>query len=286
MSKHVLVTGASTGIGRACALHLARRGWMVHAGVRREGDGQTVERAAGSGVRAVVLDICDAASVASAGAELRVRAGADGLSGLVNNAGTCVAGPVESVSMGDWRRQFEVNFFGHIAVTQAMLPLLRAGAERAGSAAIVMMSSIAGRIGQPVLGPYCSSKFALEAVADALRCELMPQNIRVSILEPGAIKSEIWRKAIDDARAQADVPERYRVMVEAITKIAIEAERRAIPAERVAREVERCLTVSRPPVRKLIGLDAKMSAFMLRLTPRRVFDGLLTRMMAKAAKKM
>ncbi len=216
MSRHVLITGSSTGIGRATALHLSMNGWTVHAGVRRAADGQALEREAGSSLRSIVLDITDASSVASAAAELQQRVGTAGLGGLVNNAGVCFFGPVETVPIDEWRKQFEINVFGHIAVTQAMLPLLRSGVVASGTAAIVMMSSIAGRVGQPILGPYCASKFALEAVSDALRCELAADRINVSILEPGAIKSEIWRKAQEDAQSMdRDNPayERYRIIM-------------------------------------------------------------------------
>lgn len=285
MQRHVLITGASTGIGRACAVHLAARGWMVHAGVRKAADGAALEREGGPSLKAVEIDVTDAGSIAAAAAQLKRRVGGQGLSGLVNNAGVCYFGPVECVPLEEWRRQFEVNVFGQIAVTQAMLPLMRAAG---GGAAIVMMSSIAGRIGQPILGPYCSSKFALEAVADALRCELLRENIRVSLIEPGAIKSEIWRKAMDDAKTLAQtraVPERYQALMDGTAKIAAEAERRAIPAGRVAVQVERCLTRRRPAVRRLIGMDAKSSALMVRVLPRRWFDRLLVAVMTRAGKK-
>ncbi len=285
MQRHVLITGASTGIGRACAVHLAARGWMVHAGVRKAADGKGLEREGGPSLRAVLVDVTGAASIAAAAEELTGRVGGEGLSGLVNNAGVCCFGPVECVPLDEWRRQFEVNVFGQIAVTQAMLPLMR---PASGGAAIVMMSSIAGRIGQPILGPYCSSKFALEAVADALRCELLRENIRVSLIEPGAIKSEIWRKAMDDATTQTQsrqVPERYRALMDGTAKIAAEAERRAIPASRVAAHVERCLTRRSSAIRRLIGIDAKSSALMASVLPRRWFDRLLVAVMTRAGKK-
>lgn len=284
MSRHVLITGSSTGIGRACALHLATNGWTVHAGVRKAADGQALQREAGNTLRSIVLDITDAASIASAAAEIHQRVGTAGLSGLVNNAGVCFFGPVETVSIDEWRKQFEINVFGQIAVTQAMLPILRAGVSASGTAAIVMMSSIAGRVGQPILGPYCASKFALEAVSDALRCELAADKISVSILEPGAIKSEIWRKAQEDAQSMDrnnPAYERYRLIMDGTAKIAMEAEQRAVPAIRVAREVERCLTLRRPPIRRLIGFDAKMSAQMAKVMPRRMFDRLLIAVMSK-----
>jgi NAD(P)-dependent dehydrogenase (short-subunit alcohol dehydrogenase family) len=258
---------------------------MVHAGVRKAADSVTLERDGGQSLRAVTMDVTDSTSIAAAAEELKRRIGADGLSGLVNNAGVCHFGPVECVPIDEWRRQFEVNVFGQIAVTQAMLPLMR---EASGGAAIVMMSSIAGRIGQPILGPYCASKFALEAVADALRCEVLRENIRVSLVEPGAIRSEIWRKAMAETKTQAmsrPVPERYRALMEGTARIAAEAEKRAIPASRVARHVELCLTRRKSAIRRLIGVDAKMSAIMAKLMPRGLLDRLLIAVMTRASKK-
>jgi NAD(P)-dependent dehydrogenase (short-subunit alcohol dehydrogenase family) len=228
-----------------------------------------------------MLDVTDQASIDAAAAELGRRVGSSGLAGLVNNAGISVLGPVEALAPEDWRRQFDVNFFGQMAVTRAMLPLLRAGTA-AGRARIVMISSIAGRVGQPVLGPYCASKFALESASDSLRLELRAQRIGVSVVQPGAIKSEIWRKGQGQAKEKPLPPDmaiHYGLMTESIRRMAEHAERVAIPAVTVARVVERCLTARRAPVRVLVGTDAKVSAALKAVLPTRGFDWLLAKVL-------
>lgn len=290
--RHVLITGSSTGIGRACALHLASRGWRVHAGVRREEDGRSLVAEAGN-INPVLLDVTDPSSIAAATERVARECGRGGLAGLVNNAGICVSGPVERLEPDQWRRQFEVNLFGQIAVTRAMLPLLRdyaAGAGGAGKrpARIVMVSSIADRIGQPIVSPYCASKAALASVSEALRVELAEQRIGVSIVEPGPVKSEIWRKGFADAAAidpSDPMLERYRTLIDGVTEIARHSEQAAIPALRAARVVERCLTARRPPARKLVGRDARLSAFLLNVLPARTFDALLLGLVTLAARR-
>jgi NAD(P)-dependent dehydrogenase (short-subunit alcohol dehydrogenase family) len=292
LARHVLVTGSSTGIGRACVLHLARRGWTVFAGVRKAADAETLRAGAegAENILPLIIDVTDAASIQAAAIQVGETTGAQGLTALVNNAGISVNGPLELVPLADWRRQFEVNFFGHIGVTQAMLPLLRTYAqanEGRQPARIVMMSSIAGRLGQPILGPYCSSKFALEAASDALRVELREQRIGVSIVEPGAIKSEIWRKALDEVAPEAADPssERYQDLIRGITLAATKAEEVAIPALRVAQVVERCLTARRAPIRILVGTDAKLGATAAAILPTRMMDALLSAVIQRAGRK-
>jgi NAD(P)-dependent dehydrogenase (short-subunit alcohol dehydrogenase family) len=289
--RHVLITGSSTGIGRACAVHLASRGWTVFAGVRRAADGEAIRtgaQEAGSRIVPLIIDVTDEASVAAAAERVGAAVGSGGLAGLVNNAGVSVNGPVELVPREEWRRQFEVNLFGHIAVTQAVLALLRKYAAGEKPARIVMMSSIAGRFAQPILGPYCSSKFALEAMSDALRRELRAQRIGVSLVEPGAIQSEIWRKALDDVagKDQADPAlRRYDYLINGVTIAAKQAADVAIPAVKVARVVERCLTARRAPIRVLVGTDAKLMAAAKAILPTRWMDGLLEVGLRRIAKK-
>lgn len=284
-AKHVLITGCSTGIGLACARWLAERGYVVHAGVRKEADAAALVGGGGStngaeAIKPIRIDVADAASIGAAVEELARRVGGDGLFALVNNAGISVNGPVEMLKAADWRRQFDVNLFGQIETTRACLPLLRRGVERHGGARIVMMSSIAGTVAQPILGPYCASKHALNAVAGALRFELRPQKIGVSIVAPGAIKSEIWKKAQDAAAGEASArpaDARYGALIDAIIGLARKAEEGAIPAEHVARAVERCLTASVTPAHIYVGLDAKAAATAKRWLPGWVFEGLLRR---------
>jgi NAD(P)-dependent dehydrogenase (short-subunit alcohol dehydrogenase family) len=278
--RFVLVTGASTGIGKACAIHLTRCGFIPIAGVRREEDAKKLELIAAEKIRCVTLDIAKSDSIAAGAKKIEEICGDSGLAGVVNNAGIGVHGPVEFVPRDDWRKQFEVNVFGHVEVTQAMLPLVRkyVASSGYGSGRIVFIGSIAGRVAMPIMAPYCASKHAIAAVAGSLRTELEPQGIQVSLIEPGAIQSEIWRKGQETAEAVApDAPARvnYGPMIDAVIGTANKSEAAAIPASEVATLVERCLTAEKPPRRKLVGRDAKMAAIAKRFLPESWFDGIL-----------
>lgn len=274
--RAVLITGASTGIGRACALHLDRLGFDVAAGVRRAADGDAVRAAASPRLSSVLLDVASADSVAAALGEVAARVGPDGLAGLVNNAGIAVAGPLEILPISELRTQFEVNVIGLVAVTQAALPLLRRGRGR-----IVNIGSISGRMAMPVLGPYAASKFAVEALSDALRVELQPWGIDVALIEPGPVATPIWDKG---RKAGAALRERvapaahalYADAIAALERGAARADREAVPPEEVARAVEHALTAPRPKTRYLIGKTTRAQALIARL-PDRLRDRLLTR---------
>jgi NAD(P)-dependent dehydrogenase (short-subunit alcohol dehydrogenase family) len=184
-ARRVLITGASSGIGEATALRLAGAGWRVLAGVRSDADGDRLRAAGGERLEPVTIDITEPATIAAAAAEL----GDEPLHGLVNNAGTALAMPLEFLPLDQLRRQLEVNLVGHVAVTQALLPNLRSARGR-----VVNVGSIAGRSALPFLGAYAASKHALEAVTDVLRVELRPFGIAVTVIEPGTIATPIWRK--------------------------------------------------------------------------------------------
>lgn len=189
--RAVVVTGASTGIGEATALRFDRRGWQVFAGVRSQTDAERLTAQAGSRLRTVMLDVTDEQMVGAAADTIRSAVGRGGLAGVVNNAGVALGGPVEYLPLEEWRRQLEVNVLGQIAVTKAMMPMIRQGRGR-----IVFIGSISGRVAAPMMGPYSASKFALEAIAETLRHELRPWGIRVVLIEPGAVKTAIWDKAV------------------------------------------------------------------------------------------
>jgi NAD(P)-dependent dehydrogenase (short-subunit alcohol dehydrogenase family) len=274
-SRHVLITGASTGIGRECAAHLARLGFAVLAGVRNDADASTLE--AIDHVKAIRVDVTCGDSIAAAAEKVRCITGEAGLCGLINNAGIGVFGPIEFVPIADWRRQFDVNIFGQIAVTQAMLPLLRQHVAHSGmwSARIVNMSSIAGRLAQPIFGPYCASKFAMEAFSDSLRLELRGQGIHVCVVEPGAIDTPIWHKGFETESAIAEDHPARKLYGAAITggfAAAKKAAKTAIPAEAVAKAVAACMTRRRPRTRYLVGMDAKSGAIFRAVTPDRMVD--------------
>ena len=189
-SRHVLITGASTGIGEACALEMAGRGWHVFAGVRSEEDGRSLAAKAEGGITPLLLDVTRRADILEAERRVRSLVGESGLSGLVNNAGIAVAGPLEFVPMEDVERQFQVNVLGCIAVTQVFLPLVRAARGR-----IVVMGSNSGFWCEPFLSVYGASKFALEGIVDSLRTELRPFDVGVAIIEPGCVRTPIMGKS-------------------------------------------------------------------------------------------
>jgi NAD(P)-dependent dehydrogenase (short-subunit alcohol dehydrogenase family) len=281
-TRSVLISGASSGIGKAAALHLAGRGFFVIAGVRREQDGRQLESASQGRLSTISLDITDPASIATARNKVEELTGESGLLGLFNNAGIGVAGAVEHVSPDEWRRQFEVNVIGHVALTQAMLPLIRrhVAAHGHGSGRIIFTGSISGRVALPILGPYCASKHAIAAIAASLRQEVRAQGILVSLLEPGAIQSEIWKKAEDFiATIGPDDPARvlYNRHIEAMIQQSQNAARSAIPAEHVARLVEECLTRPRPKIRTTVGRDAAIAGLFRWLLGERLFYAVISR---------
>jgi NAD(P)-dependent dehydrogenase (short-subunit alcohol dehydrogenase family) len=283
--RTALVTGASTGIGRATALRLAGSGWSVLAGVREQAAGERLTAAWRAGGRGALiplaLDVTDSAQIAEA-AEL-VREGSaevppsrsGRLDALVNNAGIGIGGPLELVDLGELREQFEVNVFGQVALTQALLPALRHARGR-----IVLVSSIGGRVAVPFLAPYGASKHALEAIGDALRVELRSSHIRVSLVEPGSVKTPIWAKAQTDAgrvRIPSELEVEYGRVPAAMERVITDTERRAVPPEQVAATIERALNSRRPRSRYLVGADAYATVAARTLLPSGVFDLVLRR---------
>jgi NAD(P)-dependent dehydrogenase (short-subunit alcohol dehydrogenase family) len=261
-----LVTGTSSGIGRAVALRLAEHGHDVIAGVRRASDAPAHPR-----IRPLTLDITDAAQLAAAAEDIGQ------LSGLVNSAGVTFAGPVEHLPLDRLREQLEVNVVGLVAATQAFLPAIRAGRGR-----VVMIGSTGGRVATPFLGAYSASKFAVEAISDALRQELAPWSVPVIVIEPGSFKSR--NRASTEAAAAADraamgenAERRYGQAMDAYIQFSRKLEANAGDPERVAAVVERALTSSRPRARYLVGNDARMAVTLSRLLPTRTMDALLTR---------
>jgi len=266
----VVVTGASTGIGRACAIRLARLGYTVLAGVRNPADGEAIRTSCPGTIQPVLLDVTRPESIAAALAAV----GSGPLAGLVNNAGIAVTGPLELVALEAWRRQFEVNVIGLVAVTQAFLPSLRLAKGR-----VVNIGSIAGRSALPGSAPYDASKFAIEAVSDSLRMEVSAFGVSVSLIEPGAVATPLWGKALADVeniRRQA-TPERYEPYARLLANLqqeAAESARKAISADGVARAVERAMTARRPRTRYLVGPDAWFW-LLLNLLPDRWRDRLI-----------
>lgn len=275
--KSVLVTGASTGIGRATALHLDAAGWRVFAGVRKEPDAESLRQAGSERLMPLMLDVTDAAQIAAAAERIGAEVGTDGLDGLVNNAGIAVPGPLETLPVDDFRRQIEVNLTAHVAVTQAMLPAIRAARGR-----IVFITSIGGRMAFPMFGAYHAAKFGLEAVGDVFRQELRPWGIRVAIVEPGSIATPIWERGDAEVDAIAERvggghAELYGEASATFREVARKTGERGIPPERVAAKVEHALTARRPRARYLVGADAHGQALAAKLLPDRLLDWVVAR---------
>lgn len=276
-ARAVVITGASTGIGEACALRLDRHGWRVFAGVRKEADGERLKQQASDRLAPITIDVTDQATIKSAADVVAGELGEVGLAGLVNNAGITVPGPIEFLPIEELRRQLEVNTIGQIAVTQAFLALIRKGHGR-----IVNMGSIGGRMATPFIGAYCASKFAMEALTDSLRQELRPWNIGVSIVEPGSIATPIWEKGraaadeLEDQLPQA-ARELYGDAIDAMRRAVDKRAAAGIPPGEVAKAVEHALTAKRPKTRYLVGMDARLPAVLAKVVPDRTRDGLIAR---------
>lgn len=270
MTGAVVVTGASSGLGRQAVLTLARKGHVVVAGVRRLPDGESVAAEAPAGsVIPVHLDVTDEASLVLAAKTVGERAG--GAKALVNNAGICVSAPVECVPADRLRDQLETNVLGQVAVTQAFLPQLREARGR-----VVNVTSGLGSLVVPYLGPYAMAQFAKEAMSDALRRELAPWGISVSVVQPGAILTPIWGKLADTSGSVLDGSPRgghYRVPFERFLK-ANEAGARAstTSANDFAEAVLHALTARRPRTRYRVGKDSRAAARLARLLPDRLLD--------------
>jgi NAD(P)-dependent dehydrogenase (short-subunit alcohol dehydrogenase family) len=273
--RSVLVTGASTGIGRATALRLDGAGWRVFAGVRKEADAESLRQDASPHLVPVILDVTESEQIAAAAERIEAESN-DGLDGLVNNAGVAIPGPLETIPLDDFRRQLEVNLVAYVAVTQALLPQIRRAEGR-----IVFVSSIGGRIAFPFGGPYHASKFGTEAIGDVFRQELRPWGLRVAIVEPGSIDTPIWergqRKATEIEAKAPGTDLLYGSAIEKFRKVIQDTAERGIPPEKVAKAIAHALESSRPRTRYLVGLDAKVQARLKPLIPTPLFDRIVAR---------
>jgi NAD(P)-dependent dehydrogenase (short-subunit alcohol dehydrogenase family) len=268
----VLVTGASTGIGYACATRFAQLGYRVLAGVRKDSDGEALRALAPRNILPVLLDVTNEALIDGAVA----TAGDEPFVGLINNAGIATVGPIELLSVEAWRRQLEVNVVGLVAVTRAFLPLLRRSQGR-----IVNIGSIAGRSALPGSGAYDASKFAVEAITDVLRMELRGWGIVVSLIEAGAVATPIWEKSLRGADHLRNCvsQEKYALYERLMTKVREESTtsaRHAVHVSKVVEVVEHAMTARRPKTRYAVGWDARLW-LLLNLLPDRCRDWLILR---------
>lgn len=264
MTKTVVITGTSTGIGRASVEKMAAAGWTVYAGVRKDADADAVKQAVEGDVRPVILDVTEPDQVQALVDLVRSESG-DGLDGLVNNAGVSEGGPFESVSDEAWRWHFEVNVFGLVRVTRELLPLLRRGRGR-----VVNISSIGGRAAVPMMAPYTAGKHAVEAISESLRFEVEGFGMKVSCIEPGEIATAIWDKAGDQLdRLKDAVPaamiDLYDHHVNMIVGFVAEGAKRGIAPSRVADTVHHALTSPHPRHRYLVGPDAQVTGVVTRM---------------------
>jgi NAD(P)-dependent dehydrogenase (short-subunit alcohol dehydrogenase family) len=272
----VLITGASTGIGQATALRLAKAGWTVLAGVRDVDAGERLAAEAPAGrVHPLTLDVTDFQQIREAAGRVSELGGGGEsspgrLDALVNNAGIGYGGPLELIHPDDLRKQFDVNVLGQISVTQALLPALRAAHGR-----IVFMSSVGGRVAMAFTAPYAASKHAIEAIGDALRVELATSNVQVALVEPGSVATPIWDKARetgDQLTVPPELQKEYGRVPEAMNKALQDTAKRGIPADQVAQTIERALTARRMKSRYVVGRDARAMMIARRLLPDNVFD--------------
>jgi NAD(P)-dependent dehydrogenase (short-subunit alcohol dehydrogenase family) len=266
----VLITGASRGIGRATALHLSAAGWDVIAGVRQGQDADALTAAGSGRIETVILDVTNEDQIAGLDAKLP-----QGLDAIVGSAGIVVGGPVEAVPVAELRRQLEVNVVGQAAVTQVVLPRLRASRGR-----VVFLSSVSGLISTPMMGPYSASKFALEGLADALHMELAPWGVHVILIEPAQTDTDLWRQA--DTQLEESVaalaPEQrelYAKHIAGFRKTIPRSQRMAAPVEGVAATIEKALTAGRPRARYIVGASASVQAKLAQAAPTRARDALL-----------
>ncbi len=270
--KSIVITGASSGIGRATAVRLARRGWRVFAGVRRDSDAQALKAEAHDGLETVLLDVTARESIARAAGEVADRLAGDGLDALFNNAGVGSVSPVEYASLDKLREIFEVNLFGQIATIQAFLSLIRSAKGR-----IVNNGSVGDHITPPFGGPLAGSKAALASMSAALRLELRPQGIEVIVVEPGAINTPAVEKTLAEVeRTIAGLPsDGVALYAEAMRRMArtfAGIEHAGSPPEAVAEVVERALTDRHPQTRYPAGKDSRKLALLARLLPEKLLD--------------
>ncbi|MFB8280303.1 SDR family oxidoreductase [Nocardia colli] len=268
--KLIVVTGASTGMGAATARELARQGFHVLAGVRRDSDADAIRS---TGIEPVILDITKSEQVAALAA--RVADDPRALHALVNNAGIQVNAPVEALPIEQWRNVFEVNLFGHIAVTQSLLPALLRSKGR-----VINISSVGGKVAMATYGAYAGTKFALEAVSDSLRREVAPLGVHVVVVEPGGVRTEMATRGIETANTLAakmtpEHDERYGKLVQANNKFMASGTASGVTADDAARVIAKAVTARTPRTRYTVGRDAALVTRLARLLSDRTLDRVL-----------
>lgn len=266
-----IVTGASTGIGAATARELARKGFHVLAGVRRDRDAEAIRA---TGIEPLILDITNPEHVQALVTRVQRDAQGRAVRALVNNAAIQANMPVEAFAIDQWRAMFEVNLFGQVAVTQALLPTLIATKGR-----VVNISSVGGKIAMAAYGPYAATKFALEAVSDSLRRELSAYGVHVVVVEPGAVRTEMLGRAISAAEGlvsamSSEQRQRYGRLVYAVNEQAISSTKSGLPAQAAATVIAKAITARKPRTRYTVGREAALLS-VVRFLPDRILDRVL-----------
>src|SRR3954465_5729551 len=274
--KSVVITGASTGIGWATAKLLLDRGFRVFGSVRKQADADRLKAEFGANFTPLLFDVTDEAAVLAAARDVRAALNGEKLAGLVNNAGIAVAGPVLGLSADEFRRQMDVNVIGPIIATQAFGPLLGADRSLTGPPGrIVMISSVAGRNGNPLMSAYCASKHAIEGLSESLRREMMLFGIDVIIVAPGAVKTPIWSKAEEvDISAYRNSP--FFPSLEKIRKFMLQLGETGLPPEKIAEAIAEALTSAHPKVRYQLTPDP-MRPLMSAVLPKRMVDKIIAK---------
>ncbi len=282
--RAIFITGASSGIGLASVIRLHNLDFRIFAGVFPGEDTTPLDSL--DDVKLIPIDVTNSDMIASAAQTIARETNGAGLYGLFNNAGIPVTGPMEFTPMAALRKQMEVNLFGHIEVTQRMLPYLR----QAAPARIINTTSLLGRIVVPFCGPYSISKYGMEAFSDALRYELRPSGISVSIIEPGAIATPIWartRENVDEMLSELSpqAAQLYGEQFKHVAKVTEKQGKNGLSPDEVAKVVVHAFTSKRPKIRYVVGQDAKTITFLRRVCTDRMFDWLIRRLYRSTADK-
>ncbi|MBB5047239.1 hypothetical protein HNR60_001991 [Rhodopseudomonas rhenobacensis] len=272
--RSIVITGVSTGIGHAAAKLLLARGFAVFGSVRKEADADRLKAEFGEHFTPLIFDVTDEDAVKAAAREVRSALRGETLAGLVNNAGIAVAGPVLELPLADFRHQFEVNVIGPILATQAFGPLLGADPDLEGpKGRIVMISSLAGKFGNPLMSAYSASKHALEGLSDALRRELMLFGIDVLVVAPGAVKTPIWAKA-DEVDVSGFEASPFFPALQRVRNYLPQMAAKGLPAERIAEGIFTALTAPHPRVRVTLTPDP-LRNFITNILPKRTVDRII-----------
>jgi short-subunit dehydrogenase len=276
----VIITGASSGIGKACAYYLDQKGYKIFAGVRTPLAAEKLKVESSGKLEPIILDITQEAHILQAVQYIKSRLGDTGkLMALINNAGVILSGPLEFFPVEKLREQLEINTIGPISVTQAFMPLIRKAKGR-----IINIGSASGLFAPPFLGPYAASKFAMEAWTDALRRELRPEKIFVSLIESGAVETPIWEKSEKTADLlESSLPDQgkafYGKALSTGRKQMVFLRRQASSPQSIAKVVNRILLSTKPKPRYLVGKDARVQAFMSRWIPARMIDKITSKLL-------